>query len=401
MIQWPIFYIFVDRFNRSVVRIFALEEDGGVGVDFNCRWFSTTDSKGEHVINEVPAKKFWVDTSWPHWSTHFACEYACTVSAPFREETIQLTSQDLKYSFKVEVEYVQESGTRKNLAVCLKPQTNSQVARRLVEWFEMLQAVGIGSVIAYTTDVTGSSRYVFQYYEEKGLLTAVPFPYLWTVILRLEQRFPKMSGEARYALYQQIYLIAMHDCLHRFSKEYKFILFLDTDEVITPSDPEEDMESVVVRAEKEFPQAAGFLFFTSWHWEESGSVKSGSVKYGSVKSGSVKSGVNEEYLYMQRFAKGTTPSDKGPRSAVSTSRAITINFHEVLDVPNTKFTSETMAWKDFAYVHHYRGKCRDLYQAQVCESMLNSAKVDKTITRLKDDVQTSVEYVLDQLQLNI
>jgi hypothetical protein len=376
---------FVARFNKSVIRIFALEEEGGVDVDFTCRWWSGSGpgSSGKDVLHQVPAKRFWIDTSWPHWSSHFACEYACTVPDSFHEPTIQLTSDDQTFSFKVEIEYVPEASSRKKLAVCLKPQTNSQLPKRLVEWFEMLQAVGINDVIGYTTDVTGSGRYVFQYYEEQGVLTTVPFPYLITVLLRLEQRFPKMSGGDRFALYQQVYLIAMHDCLYRFRKAFDYILFLDIDEMITPSDAAETVQDVLDRALDQFPFAAGFLFLTSWHWEDFGAVES------------------EDYLYMQTFSKGTVPMDKGSRSIISTYRAITVNFQEVLDVPKSEFTSEVMAWKDYAYIHHFRGKCQDMFREEICNGMLpEGEKGDKTITRLKDDVEDSVRYVLEQLQLN-
>lgn len=364
-----------------MLRIFALEPAAGVGVHFHCRWSSPDPSTGGVLIHQVLAKKFWIDTSWPQWSSHFACEYACAVPMHFRLNAVQLVSTDLHHTLNISVEYALNVERRKDVAVCIKPHTGPMKPGRLVEWFEMLQLVGVHDVIVYNTDLTGPARYALQYYEERGVAHVVPFPYLLAVLQKLERLNPKMTGEQRYAVYQQTYLVAMHDCLYRFRTAYRYLLFIDSDETITPAAEEDDMSAVLTRAETLFPKAAGFLFLTAWHWEEAGRTD------------------NNSDLYMQKYSAATTPIDNQPKSAVATDRAISINFHEVLDVPNTEMTSETLDWKTFAYIHHFRGKCSSKFQPQVCEEMLADSKPNKAISRYKQKVEQRARKVLDYLQL--
>ena len=102
---------------------------------------------------------------------------------------------------------------------------------------------------------------------------------------------------------------------------------------------------------------------------------------------------------MRRFPKASPPIDKQAKSAVLTNRVISMNFHEVLDVPSSDLTSERVPWQDFAYIHNFHSKCQDKFDRDICQDLMDHATEDETVAHYDEDLTKNVQYVLDQLQL--
>ena len=114
---------------------------------------------------------------------------------------------------------------KKELAVCVKPLSGFLSSSQAIEWFEMLRATGVTDVIVYDVDISGPGRHVMNYYVATGYLRVVKFPYLMSVILLIDHFEKTVTPTQRYGLYQQVYLISMHDCLYRFAAEFRFVIF--------------------------------------------------------------------------------------------------------------------------------------------------------------------------------
>lgn len=359
-----------------------MEQKGGMSVDFKCKFIE--EENGRRVVTDVPAKRYWIDTSWPNWSPYFASEYNCVVPGEFLdfEETI-LESVNGKSQIKVPIERPSKfnSAARQKLAVCIKPLTGYQGTYKLVEWIETLKAAGYSHIIVYQSDVTGPGRHILEYYQQKGVVSVINFPYLLSVIQKVEHA--NRTSQERFAMYQQLYLIAMHDCLYRFSTLYEYLAFHDLDEIILPI-RNEMISSMLDRAIQLNPNAAAFTFQTAWHWEEAGRISDRDL----------------DRLYMQQYAKSTNASDgKHPKSIVSTDRSITVNFNEVLDVPKKSFRSISLPSSDYGLVHHFRGRCDSRFAQDTCKTMFKTVKLDNAITRYKTQVKLNLDEVVTHMQM--
>ena len=378
-----IYTSYIDRrFTQPILRIFGIEEKGGIKVDLKCTWQDIDGETGIKVTKDSVAKRYWIDTSWPDWSPYYACEYSCAIPQWSKIMDVTLVSSDMKYKLNVPLEMSNQvkSHRREDIAVCIKPFSGYQGTAQLVEWLETIQAVGYRSIIIYNSDITGPGRHILQYYRELGIVKIVDFPYLIAVIQNVES--PTLTAEQRYAIYQQIYLVAMHDCLYRFSGLYEYIAFHDLDEIIVPT-PSESVSGMLERARAAFPMNGGFMFYTLWHWEDFGPVNA------------------TEELYMQKYAKCTGINKQQPRSIVSTDRVIAINFHEVLDVPVEKFKSITLFPEDYGAVHSYKGKCSSKFNSAVCGKMLiEEVNTDKTVARYKAKVSFRVKSARNHLKMH-
>lgn len=384
-LQLYIYTAFLDqRHGKTILRIFALEKKGGVSVKFRCRYNIRYTKTGVETTKEVVAKRLWIDEGWPEWSPYFASEYNCLLPRLTGLNVITLVSSDGRsYKFQLPVESLQQYSTsqRSDLAVCIKPMTGRYDATKMIEWIETLKAIGYQHIIIYQTDVTGPARHVLEYYQQNGLVKIIDFPFLLSSLQAVES--PKLTSEQRFAIYQQIYLIAINDCLYRFSSLYKYLAIQDVDEIIAPR-KNESISKMLARAERLYPKAGGFLFRTYWYWEDFGADNDAENKL----------------LYMQKYHKSTSPQNNQPKSIVSTDRAITVNFHSVLDVPNKDFQNMVLSPKEFGGVHHYRGKCRDKFNKEVCHKMLADKQDYKIMRRYRDVVKQRVQFMVTHFKMS-
>ena len=369
-----------DRNNETYLRMFGLQRKDKINVDFKCQWISV--DKGVEVATEVKAKRIIVDSSWPTWAPHFAVDFDCELPHGIKPAVASLVSVDGKHTFKMPVSQTEIQPERKTLAVCVKPITGHFSVSRLVEWFELVRLSGVDKIILYNSDIFGTGRYVLDYYRRIGVATVVTWPFLLAVLQVADS--PSISPEERYGIYQQTYLLAMHDCLYKFRGAYENLLFIDLDEVLLPTKYKTLIEMTKVMR-RQFKYGAGFLFNTAWHFEEHGEIKNESIP---------------DYLYMQRYARATTPGDVQPKSIVASDRTISVNFHSILDVPRHDYSNEVMSVEQFAYLHHYRGRCDVKFEKWRCKGFLEKPRIDPVMIRYRNDMTINVRRVLNYLQVN-
>ena len=194
----------------------------------------------------------------------------------------------------------------------------------------------------------------------------------------------------------QVYLVAMHDCLYRFRKTYEHMLFIDVDEVILPT-RDESLVTAIDRARTLYPQAAGLLFLTAWHFEDYYRAHNSSSSSSSSSSSGDKMA---SYLYMQKYKKATNPIDNQPKCVVVTDYVITINFHSVLDVFSKMYGNQRVSPEDIGYLHHFRGLCGAKFEKKICMELNSTVRIDPVVPRYEAALRTSVGKVLEQLQVS-
>ncbi len=371
-----------DRFHQAIVRVFALQKKDEIKQDYRCRWDTTVG--GIPVKSEVKANHIIIDPSWPQWSPYFATTFDCHFPGGSKPRNIQLISKDEKYSFHLPVERTLRTPKRGTLAVCVKPVTGQFKVSRLVEWFEMMQLAGVKDIILYNTDIIGSARFVLDYYKSTGLLKTVPFPFMMSILQHVDSP-PMQSGAERYAVYQQTYFVAMHDCLYRFRGLYETLLFIDVDEILLPTQANMTIIDVVNFIRKYYIFGAGYLFKTAWHFEEKQKNPDSSIP---------------DFMYMQKHSMGTIPTDNQPKSVIVTDRAISVNFHSVLDVPSKKYSNELLPWENTGYIHHFRGSCDVKFEDWRCKDLLSKYREDPVLPRYMEDLKYRMTKVLDLLELH-
>ncbi len=58
-----------------------------------------------------------------------------------------------------------------------------------------------------------------------------------------------------------------------------------------------------------------------------------------------------------------------------------------------------MSAQDFAYLHHFRGRCDQKFEPWRCKEFLTRPRVDPVLVRYRDDMRKRVKSVLDYMQV--
>jgi hypothetical protein len=117
------------------------------------------------------------------------------------------------------------NGIRKEFGVCTKYIyfENEKSAFRIIEWVNMLRILGVEKIHGYQWKVHPNISRSIQYYEQKGWMEMKPF------------HFPQgtdfnSTSLAVWAIERNI----LNDCFFRNLNLYKYIIVIDTDEIIMP-----------------------------------------------------------------------------------------------------------------------------------------------------------------------
>lgn len=127
-------------------------------------------------------------------------------------------------SFRVPVELAQNTSyERQSLAVCVSASFGHTDSRRLIEWLEMQQILGVQLVVIYNHSVSQSVGRILSQYAAAADDDALPL----SVELRQTRAF--MSDDVLLHMSPVI-----NDCIYRFSAQFQYLAVIDLDEVIVP-----------------------------------------------------------------------------------------------------------------------------------------------------------------------
>ena len=127
------------------------------------------------------------------------------------------------------------AGEKGKFAVCVKGMDFplDDLSVRMVEWLEVLKALGADKIFLYNLDVHPNVRKVLSDYSSRGEIEVIPIslPDHQPNLPWLQHLFIK----SKLIHKRQNEIVPYNDCLYRNMYRYEYITLLDTDEVIVPT----------------------------------------------------------------------------------------------------------------------------------------------------------------------
>lgn len=242
---------------KPIVRILGMINRLEPKVKTYCQlWF---DGHKEPVFARVFEYKYIWYKKWGNYKNGIFQPYmtACQIPPGYRHlvpESVSLVEKqcDMATTNLRVINNRPEKGKEKEgFAVCVKGLDflHDDLSVRLVEWLELLFLVGADKVFMYQLEVHPNISKVLDYYESQGKVEVTP------ITLPGEQ--PNIPGlihmylKSKVTNKRQNELIPYNDCLYKNMYRYKYIVLLDTDEIIMPKSAmnwKELMETVVPKA---------------------------------------------------------------------------------------------------------------------------------------------------------
>lgn len=117
-------------------------------------------------------------------------------------------------------------GLKKQFAVCVKDVTLSEdKTLELVEWIEILRILGADKIFMYKNQTHPDTTRTLKYYEAQG-------------VVQLETTtYPEAIQFETLTLRRKTEVASLTDCLYKHMYEYEYLIALDFDELILPTDP--------------------------------------------------------------------------------------------------------------------------------------------------------------------
>ncbi|CAI4230487.1 unnamed protein product [Auanema sp. JU1783] len=173
---------------------------------------------------------------------HFYIPYLLSCPVPERMKDLQQTysialsktpCKATPTAFAVNKQQVIQENDKDDVVVCVKGMDfQEDISSSLVEWFESQFLFGANKIQLYTYTVSPKTSKVLEYYKKKKNVSVIPLTlpgnspnipfvrnsYIW------RNRQQKRRHE----------LIPYNDCLYRHIHSHKYILIIDTDEIVVP-----------------------------------------------------------------------------------------------------------------------------------------------------------------------
>lgn len=222
---------------RPVVRLLAIMNTGKGLPQTICQfWF---DEQETPVFSDASYSYIW-NKRWNLHNVRDLEPYLITCSVPkFHRHLIpqavtlvQSTCDFASNSLRVIYNPPENETQQGDFAVCVKGfdfyfQDNT---KRLVEWLELLSALGAHKVFYYSLGMNAKMEKMMKYYEDKGFVEVIP-----TTLPASQPNIPGLFFKYVFSRDKfQHEVIQLNDCYYRNLYRYKYTVHLDTDEVIVP-----------------------------------------------------------------------------------------------------------------------------------------------------------------------
>ncbi|XP_042855850.1 uncharacterized protein LOC122242592 isoform X2 [Penaeus japonicus] len=281
-------------------------------------------------------------------------------------------------------------GQVKDFAVCVKgldlPSANFTV--RVIEWLEMLSLLGADKVFMYDLHVHPNITKVLKYYQKKGFvdMSKLTLPGDQPNVPELTHRYLHEKGGNK----RLNELIPYNDCLYRNIYSYKYVVLLDTDELIIPrnlSSWKRLMEVVVEKALKANKKprtsfAARNVYFLDSMQEAHGFYQD-----------------IPRYMHMLQHvyrARNYTKPGAYIKCFHDTQRVFTLHNHFPFSCLGKGCHAYAIPTED-AHLQHYRRDCAPELKKSCKEIFKVNPIVDKNTWRYKDALTDRVFTVLSKL----
>ncbi|XP_045607858.2 uncharacterized protein [Procambarus clarkii] len=373
------------------LRILAMINRIEPSVKTKCKiWFN--DKISPVIVNVSEYRYIWYK-EWGNYNQGILQPYLleCIVPAEHRQlvpQSVSLVEQpcDKPTNNLRVINNQPQNGQKKNFAVCVKGlDFYIDKTVRIVEWLELLFLLGADKVFLYNMGLQPSINKVLKYYERLGLVDVkkLSLPGEQPNERNLLHKYLKNKGLHK----RQNEVIPYNDCLYRNMNLYKYIVLLDTDEVIVPKTARDwrSLLDQVAAGEKarnltRVSYCARNVYFLDPMQDSHGYFHD-----------------IPPYMHlMQHVYRAANYTKPGyyVKCFHDPQRVLTLHNHyplSCLDVCNT-FDLPT----SYAHLQHYRKHCVDDL-GKSCTSFLNHTVLDKTIWRYKEPVIKNVLYALHHL----
>ena len=239
----------------------------------------------------------------------------------------------------------------------------------IASWIEINRAIGVEHITIYNQDLPPKIISMLNQYKSEGYIDFVDW--------KIHNPKRKIGNNGQVA--------TTNDCLYRYLRRAKYILFIDADELIIPHS-ETTLPKMMKQIEKE--SVTQYRFYNSY-WHDVGNFLNST-------NGVYMFSRNDSGLIPVHFKRTTRTKNCPPtlryKNIIKTSGAIRVGIHHVYHMKRGQ--REIFAVKEkFGLMHHYR--------ANITYGSDNETVYDPVMSRYLDQVMINLKKKLSEFDVHI
>ncbi|GFR88558.1 UPF0392 protein F13G3.3-like isoform X2, partial [Elysia marginata] len=250
-------YIYGALWNVQNVRLISIMVQGYVFKNLWCVLYYTVD-KSDNGIRVKPVVKELHTNKSPYTSAAIKCpnkpeQHAGDV--PLFVGLVESETAAPNQTFPVE-NLNKDAGTLQEFTVCVPALFKMTNAALLVQKIEMIRFFGAGRLVLYNTSISSNVDAVLRMYTSDWLEGRETFE-----VVVLPWNLPTENGKTINIPYYAQQL-AIDDCMYRYKRLSKYMVFNDLDEFLVPL-KHENWSALVAERRRMKPNSIGWLFRSS------------------------------------------------------------------------------------------------------------------------------------------
>ena len=251
---------------------------------------------------------------------------------------------------------------QKYFGICIPPLFGSFPMTKLIQFFELSQILGASHFHFYLQNVSSSVHFILNYYAKLNLVSMTQWE-LPSIV----------TGDS---IWYHGQLLAIQDCLYKNMASFKYLLFLDLDELIIPRNAY-NWADMIGLIKNKTEDAVGFsfksAFFDPWQMPES----------------------SQQLSYLQLLERSKAVSNVRTKVMIEPDKVFEMGIHH-LSKPITENLTVIEVSPDVAIIHHYRS-CNIKYEPTMqCKRKIRDAIILKYSKQLQDCYNHRVKEIYQQ-----
>jgi hypothetical protein len=269
---------------------------------------------------------------------------------------------------------------KKEFAVCVKGLrfTIDDYLVRLIEWTELISLLGADKIFFYQYGLHPNIKKALHLYVDKGIVEL--------------SDFSTPNGSNPDGVNRPHEIIPWNDCLYRNLYRYKYVVVMDTDEVIVPKSNgnwSDLMQSLEKQSLKKYNNISSTFKFRNVYFLDD--MLDSHLKSGNKSSEDIILHRDilqiPEYMHMLRHViRSKTFDGQHSKSIHNTDRVLLVHSHSAIKCLESECNSNTVS-QEIAQVQHYRKTCQANYSEKYCYEKFKRLTIqDTTIWRYKKQI---------------
>ncbi|KAK6194793.1 hypothetical protein SNE40_000349 [Patella caerulea] len=298
-----------------------------------------------------------------HGKVYGGYMYSCSIPKHFigHPEQVTLTiltddeqEETIYHTINLFPLHKSRNNTSDSIGICLAPLYGDIRSSQIIQFMELSKILQATNVFVYKFNVSKNTDILLNYYSADNFVKVID----WSIPENIQD----------YEIWSKGQLLAIQDCIYSNMNRFKYLLFLDLDEMLIPKTSMSWIEMIQeLEVANNSPKVAAYSFRSSFF----------DPKY--------QSNLDQSIQFLQLRERTVSTSEVRSKVIIRPERVFEVGIHHLSRSLDDAYTSVSVD-QSMALIHHYRPCVSNFDQTMKCYPTITDSSIEIFATELKEQV---------------